>query len=49
MFQGLGISDDDLADDEKNLKGRISEIFLTRTRDEWASVFEVEYFFRYVD
>jgi len=40
LLHGLGISDDDLADDEKNLKGRISEIFLTRTRDEWASVFE---------
>ena len=47
IFQGLGVSDDnDLPDDTEALKGRISEIFLTRTRDEWASVFEVQYFLR---
>ena len=49
IFQGLGVSDDDdLPDDTEALKGRISEIFLTRTRDEWASVFEVEHILRYV-
>ena len=44
MFQGLGLSDDDdLPDDMEALKRMISQVFLTKTRDEWATVFEVEY------
>ena len=45
IFQGLGISDDDeLPNDMEALKRKISEVFLTRTREEWASVFEERVF-----
>ena len=45
IFQGLSISDDDeLPIDMEALKRKISEVFLTRTREEWASVFEARVF-----
>jgi len=41
LLQGLGIAEeDDLPVDMEDLKRKISEVFLTRTRDEWATVFE---------
>ena len=48
IFQGLGISDDDeLPNDMEALKRKISEVFLTRTRDEWATVFEARKLIHY--
>ena len=46
IFQGLSIvsDDDELPNDMEALKRKISEVFLTRTREEWASVFEARVF-----
>ena len=48
FFQGLGIAEeDDLPVDMEDLKRKISEVFLTRTRDEWATVFEARKLIHY--
>ena len=48
FFQGLDIAEeDDLPVDMEDLKRKISEVFLTRTRDEWATVFEARKLIHY--